>query len=730
MANSSATTNRRRLRLWSVLFFLSLALPSGLLVYKAYDQLKWEAFHRHQLQAEEIAGRVDQRFDALIRREDARAFTDFAFLTLAGDPSAEFVQRSPLADLPARSDIPGLIGYFQVDADGIFTTPLLPRAGTSPLAVGIPADELIERRALQQRIESILTSNRLVDRRQAEPADVAAVIPQLTPVQPDSSRKTERGFSPANRQAKRVNLSERREPFAREQDRAYNMEEEAPASPAPEEPLTQDDRPAMPAPSQAGFDELYMQRQTVADNFDSDAVDGLSQHKGVAQLGEPATTTGRATGSTMQVAPVTAKRRAVRKERSAAPEPAPLAPVSAGAMLDARQSPATRVRTFESEIDPFDLSRLDSGHFVLFRRVWRNGQRLIQGAVIEAYALTSEIVGTIFRDTSLSRISDLQAAFRGNVLLTIGANGSRSYSPGDGSLAGTLLYRTRLSAPLSELELAFTVQQLNAGAGAWVVIWLAMILFLILVIGTWLMYRLGARQLDLVQQQQGFIYAVSHELKTPLTSIRMYSEMLREGWARDDKRMTYYGFIHDESERLSRLINNVLQLSRMSQDSLRVELEPMGSRALMELVRAKVSSQIEQAGFQFIEDCTEDRVIQVDPDAFIQIIINLVDNALKFSANAQPRLIELGCSVTPDGKPFFSVRDHGPGIPRRQVNRIFRLFYRLENELTRSTQGTGIGLALVRELAGAMNARMQVINRRPGAEFRIVFPLYTSRGSR
>ena len=89
------------------------------------------------------------------------------------------------------------------------------------------------------------------------------------------------------------------------------------------------------------------------------------------------------------------------------------------------------------------------------------------------------------------------------------------------------------------------------------------------------MYRLGVKQIRLTRQQQDFVSAVSHELKTPLTSIRMYGEILREGWADEEKKKTYYAYIHDESERLSRLISNVLQLARMTRNELRIDLKPV-----------------------------------------------------------------------------------------------------------------------------------------------------------
>ena len=100
----------------------------------------------------------------------------------------------------------------------------------------------------------------------------------------------------------------------------------------------------------------------------------------------------------------------------------------------------------------------------------------------------------------------------------------------------------------------------------------ALLLTLVLCGGFYLLYRLGLGQIQLARQQQDFVSAVSHELKTPLTSIRMYGEILREGWASEEKKKRYYDYIHDESERLSRLISNVLQLARMTHNDLQVDL--------------------------------------------------------------------------------------------------------------------------------------------------------------
>ncbi len=410
--------------------------------------------------------------------------------------------------------------------------------------------------------------------------------------------------------------------------------------------------------------------------------------------------------------------------------PEPQAGLSGKAFeAQARSKPDIRIRTFESQIDPFEISLLDSGHFVVFRKVWRDGQRYIQGALIEQQSFLRGVIETPFRETGLSSMSDLIVAFQGNVFSVFSGDNAYNYLSSAENLSGALLYQARVSAPLSELELIFSINRLPSGAASSVITWLTVILALVLCGGFYFMYRLGARQIDLARQQQDFVSAVSHELKTPLTSIRMYGEMLREGWAPEDKKKTYYDFIFAESERLSRLISNILQLASMTRNDLQVDLKPANAGQLMDGIHSKVASQIERAGFILNLNCNDDTklaVIHVDADYFAQIIINLVDNSIKFSDKADTKIIDISCQRRSDGKLQFNVRDYGPGVAKDQMKKIFKLFYRSENELTRETVGTGIGLALVHQLAQSMNAQVDVINREPGAEFQVSFQIHGS----
>jgi signal transduction histidine kinase len=683
--------DRNRLRWWLTLFFLALTIPTGILINQGYHQLKWETFHRLQIMAEELAARIDQRFTRLFDDEEARAYTDYAFLVVSGDPGANFLQRSPLSGYPVASLIPGLIGYFQVDAQGRFSTPLLPSTETDPAAYGIAAGELQQRLALAGHIRQILSENRLV--------------------------RYDRTGTTAGKSAA-VEMRERRD--RQEKADLASRDEVNAAAPAPGEQ----------AAGQAVFDRLNeasgraeQERQPQAHGTLGRVEDLKLDARYQAGLADAPSREHKKQKS----AP--SGTRAMRKEYSALPEPA-ATPSSTSREADAAarlplQSPV-RILTFESEVDPFEISRLDSGQFVLFRKVWRDGQRTIQGALIEQRPFLQGVIQSAFDETALSGTSDLVVAYRGDVLSAFTGAADGGHLSSTGKLSGALLYQTRLSAPLNDVELIFSVKRLPSGPGGALISWLAVILAVVLCGGFYLIYRLGIGQIDLARQQQDFVSAVSHELKTPLTSIRMYGEILREGWAPEEKKRTYYDYIFDESERLSRLITNVLQLSRMTRNDLRVELKPVSVAELMDGIRSRVATQIERAGFEFSQNCeaaAARAVIRVDTDGFIQILINLVDNALKFSARAARRAIDVSCRLEPDDRVLFTVRDYGPGIPGNQMKKIFELFYRSENELTRETVGTGIGLALVHQLTLAMQGTVSVVNANPGAEFCVSFPV-------
>ncbi len=709
--------SRKQLRNWLILFFLALAIPAAILSIQAYSQLKWESFHLHRIQAEELSDRINRALTQLIETEESRSFTDYAFLNVSGKPSAGFIQRSPLSTFPVDSAIPGLVGYFQIDTDGFFSTPLVPEPGSQSELYGITDYELTQRQAQQDTIRKILYRNRLVASykpaaptfpvtKEARIDKRPGVARTIINGSPGKDRDSPKRLPPDDVAAAPGGITEQ----ARGQA-AFDLLNKPSGGRSQEK--KQKSRSRLGRIEDLKLDYSYqkteasaIQQQRENEKVAIEAGKILSKKKARKERGAlPAISTGMYDESSPAMAPqassIEAEEIADKVITSAEP---------------------VRIHTFESEIDPLEFALLDSGHFVLFRKVWKEDQRYIQGILLDQNKFLNMLVESAFHKTALSDMSKLIVAYQESVFIAYGSSVSRDYLSSAKELEGDVLYQARLSSPFAELELIFSVTRLPAGPGAALIAWLAVILAVVLFGGFFLMYRLGSKQIELANQQQDFVSAVSHELKTPLTSIRMYGEMLREGWAAEEKKQEYYEYIHDESERLSRLISNVLQLARLTHNELQIEIKQVPVIELLDSISTRLASQIKRAGFQLnldFDDKAGKATVMVDTDSFIQIIINLVDNAIKFSASAEHKTIDIECRVLRNNRVQFNVRDYGPGVAQDQIKKIFKLFYRSGNELTRETVGTGIGLALVHQLVLAMGGTIDVVNRKPGVEFQV-----------
>ena len=252
------------------------------------------------------------------------------------------------------------------------------------------------------------------------------------------------------------------------------------------------------------------------------------------------------------------------------------------------------------------------------------------------------------------------------------------------------------------------------------------ILIIAILLACYGFYRLGTKQLILGEQRLNFVSSVSHELKTPLTSIRMYSQMLKEGTViTETHKKNYYEFIHSESERLTRLINNILQLSSLSNHQQDIQPEYIQLNLLVDIICSKTSTIIDKHNFKqnliLDIDNPEGILVLVEQDAFAQVIINITDNAIKFfdteKINDHARQkIDFIFRQQPKQRNIvqLEIRDYGEGITAEQESKIFELFYRGGNELTRTTQGTGIGLALVNELVLVQQGEIKIERKNPG----------------
>jgi signal transduction histidine kinase len=229
--------------------------------------------------------------------------------------------------------------------------------------------------------------------------------------------------------------------------------------------------------------------------------------------------------------------------------------------------------------------------------------------------------------------------------------------------------------------------------------------------------------MTLAKLKSDFVANVSHELRTPLALIRLYAETLELGRiSAKEKYQEYFRIIREESERLTALINNILDFSRIEAGRKEYEFKETD---LGELVRSTLESyrfQIQQNGFAFEENISGDiPPVNVDREAIARSLLNLVNNALKYSKDDKYIGVSLYRS---NGAVNLEVRDHGIGIPAHEQEKIFEKFYRCGDPLVHNVKGSGLGLSLVRHIARAHGGEVLVESHpQKGSKFTIALPL-------
>jgi len=214
-----------------------------------------------------------------------------------------------------------------------------------------------------------------------------------------------------------------------------------------------------------------------------------------------------------------------------------------------------------------------------------------------------------------------------------------------------------------------------------------------------------------------FVANVSHELKTPLTSIKGFAETLR--YVEDaETRVKFLNIINDESERLSRLINDILTLSQIEQ-TREIKDEPVDVNAAINQVVMLVKSSADKKNIKLLTAGDKIEGLYGDPDLLKQMLINLVDNAVKYSGEGSEVVIS---TEMKDGYGVLSVRDNGIGIPKEHLERLFERFYRVDAARSREQGGTGLGLAIVKHIVLSFKGTVEVESE-PGRGSRFIVKL-------
>lgn len=368
----------------------------------------------------------------------------------------------------------------------------------------------------------------------------------------------------------------------------------------------------------------------------------------------------------------------------------------------------------EVEIESFQAT-FDSLYIIFHRNVKRGSDVFVQGFIVE---LRPYLINLIKNEINFYPQEQ-------NLALEFSANSKKLFTFGETNRTSTELMSTPLQAPLANITLTMYITRKSSPPGGGMILFLGITMLLVLGGGLICIYRLTQSQLALASKRQDFVSAVSHELKTPLTAIRMYAELLQNAWvANEEKRQKYYNQIASETERLTRLIQNVLNLSKLDGNRWNVQLRKDRPKAVLDDFIATYSKNVEKQGFELTvssDTDVKDITILMDRDAIMQILMNLVDNSLKFSKNADYKMINIELRLK-DTDLYLAIRDYGPGIPQSEMTRVFQEFYRVENEMTRKTSGTGIGLSMVKKLCTLTNMKIELENANPGLRTKIHFP--------
>lgn len=252
------------------------------------------------------------------------------------------------------------------------------------------------------------------------------------------------------------------------------------------------------------------------------------------------------------------------------------------------------------------------------------------------------------------------------------------------------------------------------------------VLSLLMIGGLLLTYRNVSKEMALARLKSDFVSNVSHELRTPLALIRLYAETLELGRiTTQEKKEEYYRIIRKESERLTALINNILDFSRIEAGRKEYDFRETDVAELVCNTLDAYRYQIEQQGFAFEQNIDSSiPKVPVDREAIARALVNLVNNALKYSANEKFLGVRL---YRRDGVLKLEVVDRGIGITRREQSKIFEKFYRTGDPLVHSTRGSGLGLSLVRHITHAHGGEVEVESTPgKGSKFTLSFPLVTA----
>ena len=615
---------KKRLVLIYSAIFAVIALPVAGLLYDSYLHMQDESKAEWAMHATQVLKMANNRIKDDLAIENKRSFMEYRFIKVAktisageqptySDLALNFPVTSCNSDsskLDYCSQYAGLIGHFQIDPDGVFSTPYLPAGALGQVQL----ENKDIRESFQNRLKFIVRDMGIKNKGTAATLDTSKIAGESSNALDQLANEVDLSKSKNRKKRMRVERTSEQEQFA------FNVE--------------------------------------------SAKMDTSGLYRIFPYVG------------TMDIA----------------------------------------IESFQAE--------LNRQYIVFYRNVLRGEENFVQGFVVDLREYLRSIVELEVGDyANEDNHLALKFTYKGDLV-----------SFGIDTRFAVKVFEENLAEPLNAITMSVYVDKSVQEAGGngqiisngQLLFLIGGIMFLLLGGGLISIYRLTQSQLNLAQKRQDFISAVSHELKTPLTTIKMRAEILQTSYQKmdDAKRKRSFDQIASESDRLTRLIQNVLDLSKIDGNRWVANIRKDWPKAVLNDFVTMYTKNIEDHGFSLTVSCDSDidRVqLMMDRDAVMQILTNLVDNSLKFSKNADYKMIIIEMKTEGDHV-YLAVRDYGPGIPPSEMKKVFQEFYRVENEMTRTTKGTGIGLSMVKKLWALSNMKIEIENANPGLRTKIHFP--------
>lgn len=664
----------KRLRIFILVFGITLTIPITYFVYHSYQGLENEELEELRFFSETLFNQMEDEMESFVRREESRAIDEYSSVLIAGsgfEDTQSNKNQSQFSKLPSQRYI---LGYLQNSPDGSLQSPLQQETVKS----GSQEENVISE---LKRLNSLFNTKRIS-------VSLPDTAKQPTPVtktkEPSSTSKLTTRYLHIDR------LNKQKTSLGQEKKRVEEIT------------ITQA-RNIAQAPVDDN-DQWYAARKgaNVASPRNILAESAASDHD-----------------AALEVVGDSKRKQEENKEQLFAERPAAVAKTDS---IDAREGrpelelsagkkenrillPSTlKQKTFQVEVDPLQSVQLDAQHVFLFRRIALNNRIYRQGLILKTEEFLQHLGQKYFSGQPLASFTNLRFSISGSKgvanVLSLGA---------DVRKAKFELTRT-FPRPFSFIDVRLTCETIPKSNSRQTLIIMMSVLIVVICLGLFSIYQSARIQVDLSRRRNGFVSSVTHELKTPLTNIRMYIEMLEQGIAHDtDREKEYFRILGSESARLTRLINNILEFSKLENKQRHLALTQGTLDEVLEEVKDVMKVKLQQEGFAFTVRKEPVPMFQYDKEAMVQILINLIDNSIKFGEKAEEKAITLhihrkGNSIQ------ISVSDTGSGLPEDSLNKIFDDFYRADNSLTRKTSGTGIGLALVKKFVLAMGGTVAAVN--------------------